>query len=1021
MASWKIVPDTTEARSLVYAPFLTSRKFFAVDGSYSTGGRILELEKEFTCRFHEKYPNEHDLVCQWGTKCNDPSNRFDEPRRWNSDYGGTAPQIILRNSNALEAIHHSNVWFLVTDGEVPDNSVNELAVCAGETGVFQVPIVFVIVGRKRQAPSATDISVGISFVTAVQDALILFKDLDGALYLITGKGCFAPLAGGTTDFDLTSWDNLPCFAGEDDFFDQCRKHEIQVLAADCRSGLPKGISLGPEWESANGGPAWVDLDVLVNTGSLPDSDLDNVLAEEAVNVLGVAYKTRNRMDDLRRWLLGQKVEQVNPKLEDVAGAAHIISQLNAEGISEDSRRELQTKLRDAHAKNREHYRSSISNFASSPEVLAAKKRNRLVDEALQTLAGIEAAGYSADILSRRSNRARRAETVAGDSDIALDILDLDMPGYRASCQICCDDDVIMCICLKDIRFDGANTTDFVLNFPLAASAISENSDVISSQNICFQCAMMSPFKRSIYNEDVKVIIPLLSYDGTDDPSRAYIMTQLYLGLTDGLAIGAPLVSQLFMAILHNYLTTKQWAGAGLSGDQLASDQYAEERQRRNTLEWMRNQLLEKTISREDFGSTGRWVKFPEALRWMAKDFAENLMASKVVTYPVAGFDTLISLGEKTSAFSVENIHLMNIARAVYSITAKFLLDLQNNASSPQELWKQNYMKTLYREFNGPLIPKDLHGPQSLVTNVDAFFSHLSECFGRDDVKGIAQAFAWADNDTKVLLMRKIQLLLFWLVFRRTPPMKAQTYFGKLQDENPLASAVLDPKLSVPQSTIKEQLLSIFVGHEDNVYIDPEAMRMHTQACVPFATPFGPSILHCGAPACRKPFLTLELGTQFEAKHALTISSNRKEHFIQVFGIRNRFEHSANGLPERTEFGQSPASMHANYHANIVLAWAEGTVDERRRIVNDEAAREEFVGKVRARICGQGRGNVYDVMMDEDIRAYLPSLLKVLALALRMEGKDDKDVAVYEHDFDQNSLEAKARWEMRAMEFLGRAG
>lgn len=1019
MQSWKILPDTTEARRLEYVSFLTSRKFFAVDGSYSTGGRILRLEKEFTCRFHETHPHAHDLVCQWGTTCNNPSTDFDNPSRWNSDYGGTAPQRIVGNPGALEAIHQSNVWFLVTDGEVPDDSVNELALCAGETGIFQVPIVFVIVGRKRQAPSATDISVGISFVTAVQDALILFKDLDGALYLIAAKGCFAPLAGGATDFNLSSWDNLPCFADEEDFFDQCRNHDIKVLAAECRAGLPKGISLGPEWERANGGPAWVDLDVLVNTGSLPESDLDNVLAEEAVNVLGVACKTRNRMDDLRRWLLSQKVEQLNPKLEDVAGAAHIISQLNAERIAESSRLELQNKLREAHAKNREHYRSSIANFASSPEVQAAKKRNRLVDEALRALAGIETAGYSADILSRRSNRARRAETVADQSDIALEILDLDGPGYRASCQICCDDDVLMCICFKDVQFDGANTTDFVLNFPLAAGATYENSDVISSQNICFQCALMSPSKRSIYNENIKAIVPLMSYDGNDDPSRTYIMTQMYLGLTDGLAIGAPLVSQLFMAILHNYLTTKQWAGAGLTSDQLASDQYAEERQRRQTLEWMRNHLLEKTISRENFESTGPWVKFPEALRWMARDFAQNPMASKAVTYPVAGFKTLIALGEKTSAFNAEDIYLMKIARAVYSITSKFLVDLQNNASCHQGLWKQKYMNTIYREFNGPLVPKDLRGPQSLVTDIDAFFSALPACFGKNDVDGDAQAFAWADNDTKVLLMRKSQLLLFWLVFRKTPPMKAQTYFGKLQDENPLASAVLDPKLAIPQSTITEQLLSIFVGQEDNVYIDPEAMRVHVQACIPFATPFGPSVLHCAAPACNKPFLELEPGTQFEAKHALTISSNRKEHFIQVFGIRDRFEHSNNGLPERTGFGQSPASMHANYHANLVLAWAEASVDERRKIVTDEAAREEFIAKVLARICEQGRGNVYEVKMEEDIRTYLPSLWDVLALALQMEGKDDKDVAVYEHDFDQNSLEAKARWEMKAMEFLGR--
>lgn len=1019
MANWKIVPDTKEDRRAEYVPFLNSRKFFAVDGSGSTSGRILQVEKKFTCRFHEAHKNDGDLVSQWGSSCNDPSADFSH--RWYSSLGGTSPQEILRNKKALDAIHQSNVWLLVTDGEVWESDVHELARSAGEKGVFSVPIVFVIVGSKHHAPSATDISVGISFVTQVQNALILFKDLDGVLYLISAKGCFAPLSGNTSDIDLSSWDNLYCFAGEDDFFDQCMRHDIKVLAVDSRAGLPRGVSLGPEWERVNGDQVRVDLDALISTGSLSDSDLSEVLTEEAVNILGVAYKTRNRTDDLRKWLLGQKVEQINPKLEDVAGAAHIISQLNSEDLSKATRGNLQDQLRDAHAKNREHYRASITDFATSPEIQAAKKRNRLVDEALQTLAGIEAARYNADILSRKSNRARRADTVADQSDIALDILDLDGPGYRASCQICCDDDVLMSICLKDVQFDGANTTDFVLNFPLAAAGLLENSDVISSQNICFQCAMMFPSRRSIYNEEVKAIIPLMSYDSIDDPSRSYIMNQLYLGLTDGLSIGAPIVSQLFMGILQNYLNTKQWAGAGLASEQLACDQYIEERQRRSTLEWMRNHLLEKTITREDFGSTGNWVKFPAALRWMAKDFADNPMASKVVTYPVAGFQTLIAFGEKTYAFSSEDVRLMRISRALYSITAKFFVDLQNNACSASVFWKQKYMELLYREFNFTLIPKDLGGPLSLETDMTAFFSGLSACFGKDDPDAQGEAFAWADADTKVLLMRKIQLLVFWLAYQQKSPMKVQTYFERLQIDNPMASAVLDPKLAVPETTIQEQLSSIFVGYEDNVFIDSKGMHMHVQACIPFATPFGPSVLHCGAPACKKPFLQLEPGTKFEAKHALTISRNRKEHLIQVFGVRNRFEKSVNGLPERTAFGQSPASMHANYHANIVSAWAEEGVDHRRKIVNDEYAQEEFIVKVQHRICEQGRGNIYDVAMQDDIRVYLPSLFEVLALALRIEGKDDKDVAGYEHDFEQNSLEAKARWEMKAMEFLGGEG
>lgn len=57
----------------------------------------------------------------------------------------------------LERIRKSDAWFLLTDGQVFDREVNELAELAMEKGVLNVPVGFVITGCRGSTPETTDI------------------------------------------------------------------------------------------------------------------------------------------------------------------------------------------------------------------------------------------------------------------------------------------------------------------------------------------------------------------------------------------------------------------------------------------------------------------------------------------------------------------------------------------------------------------------------------------------------------------------------------------------------------------------------------------------------------------------------------------------------------------------------------------------------------------------------------------------------------------------------------------------
>jgi hypothetical protein len=997
LANWKVYPDLSEEKTIEYTPFLKSRKFFAVDDSGSTAGSVLRQERAFVDRFREGYTNSNDTISLWGNNCDTPTTSF-ENVNWHSGHGGTSPSHILRCQPALETIRSSDVWFLLTDGEIWGEEVQNLANLALQHDLLNIPLVFVITGSRKPSPATTDISVGISFFASSQDTLILFKETStGKIYVIAGKGRFASFGGSAAAQDLERWDDLQCFNDEAAFFANCEKHELHIAKAEDRVASAKGISLGPEWEERQQGPVRVDLNLLSKAGLLSDEDLFDLLAEEAFDTLAVAYKIRGRVAELRAMIQKQKIEQMMPKLEDVAGAGAVIAKMGDVKITDKERQKLQEQLRVAHAKNRENYQTSVANFANSEQEKNLRKRNQLVDAALRALASVEAASYSADILSRKSNRARRAEVVESVSTIEIGKLDLDAPACKGFCLVCCGEDVVMSICFKEPEPDKAedNTTDFALNFPLAAGAASKNVDLISSQNVCFQCAVLAPEGRSIYREPLTAVIPALQYNGSN---KKYINDQLYLALTARLATGAAGISQLFMAILQELLSTKSWAGADLAAAQSGSNEHNEIVQRRKTFQWMLEELVQNTWTREDFKETGVWVKYPQALSWAAKDFEDNGLASFAVTYPAAGFNNLLILGERTGAFNEEQLRLLKSAKVIHSIAAKYLAELQVALQNkgPDENRKQKYLEVIYQSFNGPLVPKD-QGSASLVTDIDTFTQRLQVC-----IPGFPTLVE--------SVMPKIQLILFWLLFKQKGHCTAQTFFTRLRETEPLATTVLNPRLSLPTPSCHATLLSIFIS-QDATPINPSESTRHITTTIPFANPFGASVLHCGVPSCNTVFTNITDPSGFTDKDAHMLRTTRARHFIQVFGITSRFEKSNTGLPDRADFEHAvpPSSFHTNLHIIIVREWASNSLEQRKLITTSREKEDEFVRNVEKRLCKEGRGNVYQDNMEREIRALLPSFWKVLQRAVDVADKGH-GIETYEHDFEKNGVQWKAEWE-----------
>ncbi|KAI4144450.1 MAG: hypothetical protein L6R39_004176 [Caloplaca ligustica] len=1018
-ASWKQVAATSATTAPRKVPFTQARKFFAVDASASTSGHIIQMEGRMAQRW-DTHPQ--DRVSKWGSSCSEPkavssvaetspfgNNPLGRPNRsyWTADQGGTYPAEILRCKSAEESIRQSDVWFLMTDGDVFENHVQDLAALANQVCVTNVPVCLVIFGRMRAAPDLVNISVGIPVYATATEALILFKDTHStSIHVVAAKGAFSPLAKLPDRIDLSQWDNLASFDGDDALINECDKLGIEITCEADRQAT-SAVSLGPTWDSSTG--VFVDIDVLLQEASVDPKDLDHLLQEEAFQQLALVCKTRRRLAELRLFLGRHKQEEMIVRLEDNHGAGQILRRMTA-NTTEEEKEVLAAQLRKAHAANRQSYQTQKD--SPSEEAQTIRKLNRAIDQALALLAELEKAGYTADILSRKSNRARRAELLSQtDSETHLLGVDLsdDVEASRNTCSICCGEDEIMSVVLKKLESIEENTSDFFLNFPLVAAQAQQNANMISSQCICFQCATLVGNK-SIFGEELSAILPAVSYTGYN---KRYMNHQLTVAITAGLATGTAGIVQMFMSILDHTLENKQWCSP--QSDIQQSDQ--EVSIRRQTLEWMLKDLLRTCITREKFSDeTSSWVPYPLALLWALSDWEKRKLDAWIIQYPVKGFNQIMrwyeilqipTSGTRTILEDIKTAKLLNV---VVSTFMAQLLQSRNDRT-----WVHPFMQLIYREFNATNVPRDM-GDQSVITSCH-FWPKLEDVLGtREDGR---QLLASITNSTRPASCRRIQLVMFWAIYIQKEHVTAKGFFYKLLLRKALAAAILDPGTTLPdERTLKSTLRSIFL--KDGETTDPTH-----DGVPPFVTPFGPSVVSCGKVRCRKLFYDPD---KPETLHPDLVRKQRAEHLNSVF---QREARNDTGLPEPVNEPNRPKSLHYTLHMSIVKAWsamprsskgtqtqdpiqASGAIElSKEDVINNQGrAVSDFVTRARERICSNSRrGNIYWHGMEGEIRELLPSFFEALRVASEKEGLDDRSGLSYVHDWTRNRLAHKIAYEL----------
>jgi hypothetical protein len=172
----------------------------AIDKSGSTYGETLKAEIEVVqeiCRLCSSRNGKPIRLLPW---CDETLNPINLPENVTvmqslSSGGGADPSVLYASGACLQALKDSGIWFLLTDGKIYDNLMENFALKTVKLELHNRPCVVIVFSNLISGPPATyDILVGITTYAVAPESLFLFHDIpSGRVSIIQVKGAFKEL------------------------------------------------------------------------------------------------------------------------------------------------------------------------------------------------------------------------------------------------------------------------------------------------------------------------------------------------------------------------------------------------------------------------------------------------------------------------------------------------------------------------------------------------------------------------------------------------------------------------------------------------------------------------------------------------------------------------------------------------------------------------------------------------------------------------------------------------------------
>ncbi|KAH7403043.1 hypothetical protein BKA64DRAFT_440088 [Cadophora sp. MPI-SDFR-AT-0126] len=380
-------PDIPTSDGPASVPFEDCRTSFAIDISQSTIGPVLAEE----CAFIENFVGNlsdsarglarvipwdeisHPIITVEGLGNIKPAGRTD-------------PNVLLQNKEHIDLLQSSNLWFLLTDGEIVPKTVHRFAFSINSRSLHGTACIIVIFGKLPQHPTLCNVSVGISVFAVTPNCLFVFHDVETHLaYILQCKGCFnSLLPEGRNQTSLnssTQWYEIP------------KLNYADLFAI--RIPLPAKLDVN-QFQLQSGEK--VDLEDLYR-GKVDSAIEDKILQnDDDLKSVILTATTRGQNREVRDWIASRRdsfADLVNMPRPDVNGsAAYLVNEaikaLQASGwnVNDFVFAEAQN-LRRAHARNWQAFQDSVA-----PRAEKATQRGTIIDDGLARLALIGRGGSS---------------------------------------------------------------------------------------------------------------------------------------------------------------------------------------------------------------------------------------------------------------------------------------------------------------------------------------------------------------------------------------------------------------------------------------------------------------------------------------------------------------------------------------------------------------------------------------------------------------------------------------------------
>lgn len=857
--------------------------------------------------------------------------------------GGTTPHVIFEgpgSAASLQAIQESDVFDLMTDGEISQSDVQKLT--AHVQVVSHKPVILVIT-HTGSKPSKLNVSVCAPFIAGCAHVLTISNPTNGKPRILHSTGVFTEL-GVAPDMsegnNRESWDAYP-------LLDFGRLLDLP---------LPVGAQMPPGCiaVSTGGVTRYLSIDALLRT-TLTAFELIDVMQYRGHIIL--TCKTRGITAELRQWISRHlQLHDRDDITVDRNGEAEILHQIRTKISAKFAKDhpdlvELRKHLTIARERNAAYMAEHRD------EITALKNLRRVLQTTQADLTAAEKAGYGADILSSLSNRAMRAERIDPNAQVTIPI---NWYGCcTVECSICMDNKPAALL-FRPVEDSALNTTDWAIDFALSKADDPQNN-VVLPDVICYDCAQqVSKVRRTVIDpksgaavevqgvsplgrEGIKMVFPVVDIKHNQDLYKNILAIALTTGIkTNNLVL-------LFFGILHRLLTSVDWCDA-------------EHPDMRGVVTYMYENILDHYKTSDTFREGGNYVTLRTALEtvWKvrARRLADVTPANNILyDYPLPGTCLILQYLHNQGLISpAEYVETLSnrISRHIVSRYMAMVLRDSKNGTTDAASFRQVCREMLFKcRFGVPI-----RGTARCIDNVcpllaDYDVAQLTACVKQIGDASITGITSLMDTAALTLMIAKM--------CEYTQHNSVSNLVAQMSQDELIARAFYRG-LPVPADIVVVMLNDRYDYGRPN----------HDHTVPQFVTVYGPSVLKCvcGYVFCPDAVIPHSGGNchcwncvwgQYGGndQQSQDLMARRKEHFAQVYGADTEW-----GMP-----GNRSTSY--NLHRGVQMTFNPDLTDEE----NIPVIAKYIVTRDR-------RGNIYDDDMEDDIRVLLPRYRELFADAQR---------------------------------------